>query len=243
MMILAIESASLTASAALVENGRLLSECTANDGKTHSETLLPMISECFRMTGRDASELDALAVSMGPGSFTGLRIGAATAKGLAFALDRPVIPVPTLDAAAYNCFGSQCIVVPILDARRGEVYTCLYEFRGEEFIVHENAVARPLAEQVGRARQLSALLGKKCLFVGDGLIVHEAKLREIMPEAVTAPSNLRVQHAAGVAALGEKLFREGKAVSAVEFLPLYLRESQAEQDRRRRGLPVPEVEL
>ena len=243
MMILAIESASLTASVALTEGGRILSECTAHDGRTHSETLLPMISECFRMTGRKVSEIDALAVSMGPGSFTGLRIGASTAKGLAFALDKPVIPVPTLDAAAYHFFGSEYLLVPILDARRGEVYTGLYEFRDGEFVIHEEASAKPLQEQMERAAQLGALLGKKALFLGDGLIVHEETIRKNMPEAVIAPLHMKIQRASGAAALGEKLFREGHSVSALEFLPLYLRESQAEQDRRRRGLPVPEVEL
>ena len=104
-------------------------------------------------------------------------------------------------------------------------------------------MTRPLKEQMERAAQLGALIGKKCLFLGDGLIVHEETIRKEMPEALIAPPHLKIQRAAGAAALGENMFLEGKGVSALEFLPLYLRESQAEQDRRRRGLPVPEVEL
>ncbi|MCM1536819.1 MAG: tRNA (adenosine(37)-N6)-threonylcarbamoyltransferase complex dimerization subunit type 1 TsaB [bacterium] len=128
MKIAALESSGLVASVALMQDETLLAEYTVNYKKTHSQTLLPMLEELKRMTELDLSTLDAVAVSAGPGSFTGLRIGSATAKGLGMALDIPIIAVPTLEALAYNCYGTDQLVCPIMDARRGQVYTGVYRF-------------------------------------------------------------------------------------------------------------------
>ena len=135
MKILAIDSSGLVASAAVLEDGLLLAEYTVNYKKTHSQTLLPMIDEISRMLELDLNSLDAIAVAGGPGSFTGLRIGSATAKGLGLALDKPLISVPTVDALAYNFCGTERLICPMMDARRSQVYTGLYRFRGEEFQV------------------------------------------------------------------------------------------------------------
>ena len=126
MKILGIESSSLVASIAIVEDDNMLAEYTVNFKKTHSQTLLPMLDEVMRMLRMELQEVDAIAVSGGPGSFTGLRIGAATAKGLGFALQKPLIHVPTLDATAYNLCGSDALICPIMDARRNQVYNGLY---------------------------------------------------------------------------------------------------------------------
>ncbi|MBQ1377153.1 MAG: tRNA (adenosine(37)-N6)-threonylcarbamoyltransferase complex dimerization subunit type 1 TsaB [Lachnospiraceae bacterium] len=244
MKILGIESASTTASAALIEDGVLLSECTSNYKKTHSETLLPMISEVLSMTETEPKDLDAIAVSAGPGSFTGLRIGAATAKGLAFSLDIPVIPVPTPDAMAYGNFGSAFILCPVMDARRDQIYTGLYEFDHEQFIVRQEASALPYEEQVKNAEEAARETGKRILYLGDGLMVYEAKIREVSSlEPCFAPANVRFQRAASVAALGLKRFREGVRESAESFLPVYLRKSQAEREREAMGLPLGETTI
>ena len=126
MRILGIESSSLVASAAIVTDDILTAEYTVNFKKTHSQTLLPMIDEIVTMTETELGSIDAIAVSGGPGSFTGLRIGSATAKGLGLALKKPLIHVPTVDALAYNLWGAAGLVCPIMDAKRSQVYTGIY---------------------------------------------------------------------------------------------------------------------
>ena len=124
MKILAMDTSGQTASAALVDGNKLVGEYTQNDKLTHSQTILPMIAEICRQTNTEPAELDYIACAVGPGSFTGLRIGAATAKGLCLGWDKPLIPVPTLDALAYNVFMTDAVVCPIMDARRNQVYAC-----------------------------------------------------------------------------------------------------------------------
>ena len=237
MLILGIESASLTASAALLQDDTVIAEYTTNFKKTHSQTILPMIDEIMRMTEKDCGMLDAVAVSEGPGSFTGLRIGASLAKGLAFPGDLPIIPVPTLDAIAYGAFGSDAVLCPLMDARRMEVYSGLYGFNGEEFVVYEKAAARPMKEQLERAEALAKELGKPVMYLGDGLPVFEAEIRKnrTVP-TLFAPAHTRCQRAGSVAALGARLFEEGVRASSLSFEPVYLRKSQAEQERERKGL-------
>ena len=128
MKIIAIDSSGLVATVAIAADDTLTAEYTVNYKKTHSQTLLPMLDEIKKMTELDISEVDAVAIAAGPGSFTGLRIGSATAKGLGLALDKPLIEVPTVDALAMNMWGSSDIICPIMDARRNQVYTGFYEF-------------------------------------------------------------------------------------------------------------------
>ena len=134
MKLLAIDSSGNTATVAVVEDNLLRAEYTIDYKKTHSQTLLPMLEEIRKMTELDLESIDAIAVAAGPGSFTGLRIGAATAKGLGLALNKPLISIPTTEALAYNLYGHNGCICPIMDARRGQVYTGLYGFisAGEE---------------------------------------------------------------------------------------------------------------
>ena len=132
MKILGIESAALTASVALVTDGILTAEYTVTDKKTHSQTLLPMLDELKRSLGLELETLDAIAISAGPGSFTGLRIGAATAKGLGLVLQKPLVAVSTLEALAYNLAGSNSLICPVMDARRSQVYNGLYRRKATE---------------------------------------------------------------------------------------------------------------
>ena len=227
MKILGIESSSLVASIAIVEDENMLAEYTVNFKKTHSQTLLPMLDEVMRMLGMELQEVDAIAVSGGPGSFTGLRIGAATAKGLGFALQKPLIHVPTLDATAYNLCGSDALICPIMDARRNQVYNGLYYCdRDLKVICAQRAV--DMHELI---LELNAR-GERVIFLGDGVPVYQ----KIIENEITIPYTFAMAHqnrqrAASVASLGLCYARENKMVSASDFAPNYLRKSQAERER------------
>lgn len=227
MRILGIESSSLVASAAIVENEVTLAEYTVNYKKTHSQTLLPMIDEMMRLLDMEPSAVDAIAVSGGPGSFTGLRIGSATAKGLGLALKKPLIHVPTLDAMAYGLFGASGLICPMMDARRQQVYTGIYRFEERfEIVMEQSALAvADLAERLNA-------LGERVIFLGDGVPVYEKQLAETLTVPYCfAPAHVNRQRAASVAALGAVYFAEGKTETAAEHKPDYLRKSQAERER------------
>ena len=227
MRILGIESSSLVASAAVVENEVTLAEYTVNYKKTHSQTLLPMIDEMMRLLDMEPSAVDAIAVSGGPGSFTGLRIGSATAKGLGLALKKPLIHVPTLDAMAYGLFGASGLICPMMDARRQQVYTGIYRFEERfEIVMEQSALAvADLAERLNA-------LGERVIFLGDGVPVYEKQLAETLTVPYCfAPAHVNRQRAASVAALGDVYFAEGKTETAAEHKPDYLRKSQAERER------------
>ena len=227
MRILGIESSSLVASAAVVENEVTLAEYTVNYKKTHSQTLLPMIDEMMRLLDMEPSAVDAIAVSGGPGSFTGLRIGSATAKGLGMALKKPLIHVPTLDAMAYGLFGASGLICPMMDARRQQVYTGIYRFEERfEIVMEQSALAvADLAERLNA-------LGERVIFLGDGVPVYEKQLAETLTVPYClAPAHVNRQRAASVAALGAVYFAEGKTETAAEHKPDYLRKSQAERER------------
>ena len=230
MRILAIESSSLVASVAIVEDGVTLAEYTANFKMTNSQTLLPMIDSMVSLFGIDLSTIDAIAVSGGPGSFTGLRIGSATAKGLGLALDKPLIHVPTLDGTAYNLYGAKGLICPIMDARRNQVYTGIYRFEQEFEVVMEQD-----AMDMGELIEKLNGMGERVIFLGDGVPVHEKKIRELMTVPFDlAPAHMNRQRAASVAALGAVYFAEGKIETAAEHGPDYLRKSQAEREREER---------
>lgn len=226
MKILGIESSSLVASAAVVTDDELTAEYTVNFKKTHSQTLLPMIDEIVRMLELDLGTIDAIAVAGGPGSFTGLRIGSATAKGLGLAVKKPLIHVPTVDAMAYNLWGSDGLVCPIMDARRSQVYTGLYHMR------HGIQVVKPqCAMAMEELIQCLEDIGEPVIFLGDGVPVNREMIEERMRVPYEfAPSSHNRQRAAAVAALGMEYYKKGVTVDAAEFVPDYLRKSQAERE-------------
>lgn len=237
MRILALDSSGLVASVAVAEadekEERLIAEYTVNYKKTHSQTLLPMLDEVAKMTELDMESIDAIAVAAGPGSFTGLRIGSATAKGLGLALNKPLIAVPTLEGLAYNLCGVDVIVCPIMDARRGQVYTGIYEFHENELIVLEGQMAISIEELV---RKLSGY-DRRIIFLGDGVPVFREVLKEKLMagrDISFAPCSMNRQRAASVAALGIRYYRDGRLEGAAEHEPEYLRVSQAERERRER---------
>lgn len=245
MRVLAIDSSGLTATVAIVEDDQTIAEYTTNYKKTHSQTLLPMIDEMVRMVDADLKEIDAIAVAGGPGSFTGLRIGSATAKGLGLALDKPLIHVPTVDAMAYSLYGCEDIICPIMDARRKQVYTGLYSFSHKKmeenddgslydepvFQVLRMQMAVPVEELI---RHLN-VYRRRVVFLGDGVPVYKEMLAEGLKVPYSfAPSFMNRQRAAAVGALGIRYYEAGRYEAPAEFKPEYLRKSQAERERAER---------
>ena len=240
MRILALDSSGLVASVAVVEDGamddQVIAEYTVNYKKTHSQTLLPMLDEIVKMTEMDLDTIDAIAVAGGPGSFTGLRIGSATAKGLGLALKKPLIHIPTMEGLAYNLCGIADIVCPIMDARRGQVYAGIYTFDDQKIQVLEDQMAVPI-EELGEKLKTYLAEGRRVTFLGDGVPVHKKKIEEeILPgESITfAPANMNRQRAASVGTLGMQYYKDGKIETAMEHEPDYLRVSQAERERKER---------
>lgn len=255
MKILAIDTSGLVASVALVENDVLRAEFTTNDKKTHSQTLLPMLDQLRQMISLELDTVDAIAIAAGPGSFTGLRIGSATAKGLGLALGKPLVEVPTLEGLAYNLYGSDRLVCPMMDARRNQVYTGLYEYVPREGchrdhfahfqnhpgteggmgtgISYELRVLRDqCAVDVAEIVEICNSLDREVIFLGDGVPVYLEQISENckVPYSL-APAHLNRQRAASVAALGVAYATGGRMVSAEEHRPMYLRKSQAERER------------
>lgn len=242
MKILAIDSSGMPASAAIVEDDLLVAEYTVHYKKTHSQTLLPMIDEICRMVGLDKTTLDAVAIAGGPGSFTGLRIGSATAKGIGLALDLPLVNVPTLEGLASNFYGSEDLICPMLDARRTEVFAGIYTY---EEVKDGHGAGRmamkilmdqvPLAvEQLcDKLNELAAKTGRKVILLGDGCVVYHSVLEEhLMADHLYAPASLNEQRAASVAVRAQEMIAAGKTETAAEHRPIYLRVSQAERVRR-----------
>ena len=232
MKILALDSSGLVASVALLQDETLVAEYTMNYKKTHSQTLLPMLDEIKRVVD-DLETLDAIAVAAGPGSFTGLRIGSATAKGLGLALHKPLIAVPTLEALAYNLYDTSedTLICPIMDARRKQVYTGIYAFKDHCLITVKKQAALPMEELLKELNQL----GRKVIFLGDGVPVFREMIAEKCQVPCSfAPAHLNRQRAGAVAALGAVYYKAGKLQTAGEHQPEYLRVSQAERERAKR---------
>lgn len=227
MRVLGIESSSLVASVALADHEVVTAEYTVNFKKTHSQTLLPMLDEIARMLELDLNTVDAIAVSGGPGSFTGLRIGSATAKGLGLALKKPLIHVPTIEAMAYNLWGSSSLICPIMDARRNQVYTGLYRCQDQIQSVKEPC-AIDMKELIDELNERNEAV----VFLGDGVPVYRSLIEEFMTAPYAfAPAQSNRQRAGSVASLGMVYLLQGKTVSAEDFEPEYLRKSQAERER------------
>ena len=232
MKILAMDSSGLVASVAVLDDDTLLAEYTVNHKKTHSQTLLPMIDEIMRMLGMDPAELDAVAVAGGPGSFTGLRIGSATAKGLGLALGIPLVAVPTADALACNlCEVTDSLIVPMMDARREQVYTGIYRFEGGRL----QAVREQWPAAVTELAEIRNRTGEKAVLLGDGVPVYRDRMEELLQIPWReAPPHMNRQRAGAVGYLAMQYLAEGKTVTAAEHVPEYLRLSQAERERRER---------
>ncbi|QPJ86009.1 tRNA (adenosine(37)-N6)-threonylcarbamoyltransferase complex dimerization subunit type 1 TsaB [Sarcina sp. JB2] len=230
MLVLSVDSSYSTATCALIKDDKILAEINLNDKKQHSVILMRLIDSILKEYEIDINDIDAFIISRGPGSFTGLRIGMATLKGLAFASKKPLISVSTLDALAYNSISFQGIICPIMDALRDNIYTCLYK--------NENNNLTPLIkEQCLNINELITILKEQTLpiiFVGDGVAKHKEFLQENIPNSFFAPNHSNFPKASSVGELGIKKINDGIIENIDSINPIYLRKSQAEREYEKR---------
>ncbi|SPZ50541.1 UGMP family protein [Sarcina ventriculi] len=230
MLVLSVDSSYSTATCALIKDDKILAEINLNDKKQHSVILMRLIDSILKEYEIDINDIDAFIISRGPGSFTGLRIGMATLKGLAFASKKPLISVSTLDALAYNSISFQGIICPIMDALRDNIYTCLYK--------NENNNLTPLIkEQCLNINELVTILKEQTLpiiFVGDGVAKHKEFLQENIPNSFFAPNHSNFPKASSVGELGIKKINDGIIENIDSINPIYLRKSQAEREYEKR---------
>lgn len=222
MKIFAMDTSTLTASVAVLDEDKLLGEYTVSEKLTHSQTIMPMADSLLSSLGSSLKDMDAFAVCLGPGSFTGLRIGMATVKSFSQVLNKPVIGVSSLDAAAYNfCYAEDVIICPMIDARRNEVYTSFYK-NGEKLIDDKAIHIDELLQELG---------GKKVIFCGDASKVHEDRIKSrTCEEWKIAPCHLMLPKASSVAYSALKRAKKGDFDDAYTLNPVYLRKSQAERE-------------
>ncbi len=234
MKVLGIDTSAGVASVAITENGKILSSFTLDSGNTHSKTLLPMIEASFDALSIGASDVDLFAVSSGPGSFTGVRIGAATAKGLAHPHNTPCIGVSSLEAMAENLRSLKGIICPVINARSSRVYCAIFKSNGSSLRRLTEDDAMPIEELFG---MLAEYADDDIYFVGDAYELVTGS--ENAPSYLPTPAAVRQQNAAGVASLGERLFREATGDERERMTPealsvTYLRKPQAEREREER---------
>lgn len=233
MKILAIDSSGLVASAAIWEGasaavtGTILATASTDYKKTHSQTLLPMIDRICKETDSAPGSFDAVAVSAGPGSFTGLRIGSATAKAIAMAADIPIVEIPTLEGLAFNLWGTDKAVCPMMDARRNQVYSGLYGFENDRLVIYRKQEALALEDMLSFINDL----GREVIFLGDGAdAYHDGICAGTKVKFSFAPAHMNRQNAASLAVIGAGMYAEGRYVNADDHSPVYLRVSQAERE-------------
>lgn len=219
MLIFGIDTCCQAATSAIYDGEKLLAQTVINHKKTHSQKIMPQVDQLFALSELSVSDIDAFAAAVGPGSFTGVRIGVATVKGMAQALNKPCIPVSTLEALAFPLSSFQGLVCPILDARRGQVYNAIFE-NGKR-ICPDRALA--LSEL------LSEIKGKRVIFMGDGIFPYRDEILSVIPDAQFAPEVIAMNLAGSVCQVAYEKYLKGEAVSANELVPSYVRLSQAEQ--------------
>ena len=230
MLILAFETSAKAASVALTENGKLLGESYQNTGLTHSQTLMVMAEDALKQCGKTAQDVQAVAVAAGPGSFTGVRIGVAAAKGFAWGAEIPCYGVSTLEAMAESLGAFDGYVCACMDARRSQVYNALFLAQGGKL----TRIAEDRAISLADLKEELKNLKKSIFLVGDGALLCYNTLKEEVPELVLPPEHRLHQRAVGVAILAQRLADAGIAPSGGELTPNYLRLSQAEREKLER---------
>lgn len=225
MKILALDSTAVTASVALCEDETLIAEYTLAAGLTHSQTLLPMVESVLKLVGLCTKDIDLFACAEGPGSFTGVRIGAATIKGLAFDMDKPCIGVSTLEALAYNLAGYEGIACPVMNARRSQVYNALFK-------VNNKSVTRLCEDRAIAISDLEdelAEVAEPIFLSGDGYDITKKGFARVA--TMETPEPQRIGSGYSVAMLALAKYRDGVRTSDAELAPTYLRPCQAERER------------
>ncbi|MBC8014333.1 MAG: tRNA (adenosine(37)-N6)-threonylcarbamoyltransferase complex dimerization subunit type 1 TsaB [Sporomusaceae bacterium] len=224
MPILAIETATLVSSVALATADTLLAEITLQTKKTHSELLMPHIAKILDMAEVSKAEITAVAVSIGPGSFTGLRIGLATAKALAYAMKIPLVGVPTLSALAYGCFVPGAILSPILDAQKGNVYQALFEWQNGNLKELMPATVIGIDEALSNLAQYNAPV----ILMGEAAVLHREKIKQMDNHLSLAAPHMIIPRASSIAGLGHMLIKQGIQHDVMTLEPVYIRRSEAE---------------
>lgn len=226
MKILGIESSGITASCAISEDEILLCEYTQNHKKTHSEKLMPLIVKALEDNELELKDIDYIAISKGPGSYTGLRIGAAIAKGLGQALNIPMVAVPTIEALAANVFDNEKYIVPILDAKGNRAYSGIYKWEDNKLITVKEQFPIDIDELVNIINELD----KAVVLNGDGSVNYREFLESNIKINVTfSPERYNILSASSINQLAYQLIVENKTISCYDFSPEYLRPSQAER--------------
>jgi len=227
MRVLAVDTSAGVAAVAVMENGRLLGEYILNHKRTHSQKLMPLIKGLMDNLELKPADIDIYAVSSGPGSFTGLRIGVTTIKALAYAANKPVMGIPTLDALAFNVSPTDSLVCPIMDSRNNQVYTAVYKW---EKNVQVN-ITEYMGIHVSELVQLIKGKNSRVIFTGDAVEIHRDFLKEELGEMCEfAQESLLLQRASSVALLATIRVSEGKTENCFDLVPFYLRKSQAERE-------------
>ena len=226
MKILAVDTSATAASVAVAEENKLIGECSINTALTHSQTLMPMVDELLKNTGLSVNDIDAVAVNAGPGSFTGVRIGVAAVKGIAFPKNLPCVSVSTLESMAYNMLGNDCIVCSVMDARCSQVYNALFRVKGCTVTRMTDDRALSLTDLKNELRNIN----EKVVLVGDGAVLCSKFLGEELENIMLAPFNNRIQTASSVAYAAFEKINNGETVKADELMPVYLRLPQAQRE-------------
>ncbi len=226
MKILAVDTPATAASVAVAEENKLIGEFSINTALTHSQTLMPMVDELLKNTGLSVNNIDAVAVNAGPGSFTGVRIGVAAVKGIAFPKNLPCVSVSTLESMAYNMLGNDCIVCSVMDARCSQVYNALFRVKGCTVTRMTDDRALSLTDLKNELQNIN----EKVVLVGDGAVLCSKFLGEELENIMLAPFNNRIQTASSVVYAAFEKINNGETVKADELMPVYLRLPQAQRE-------------
>lgn len=230
MKILAVDTSATAASVAVAEENKLIGEFSINTALTHSQTLMPMVDELLKNTGLSVNDIDAAAVNAGPGSFTGVRIGVAAVKGIAFPKNLPCVSVSTLESMAYNMLGNDCIVCSVMDARCSQVYNALFRVKGCTVTRMTDDRALSLTDLKNELQNIN----EKVVLVGDGAVLCSKFLGEELENIMIAPFNNRIQTASSVAYAAFEKINNGETVKADELMPVYLRLPQAQREHNKK---------
>lgn len=235
MKILAVDTSSMVAAVAVTDNTRLLAEYALNHKKTHSQKLMPMIKEAMSELELSPRDIDVYAASSGPGSFTGLRIGMTIIKAMAYAAEKPVVSVPTLDALAYNIPSTESIICPIMDARNNQVYSALYRWERSSQV----KVTEYMGVHIGELVDLIKGKNRRVIFLGDAVNIHMDYLKsEFEDKCEFAPGNLMLQRGSSVALVALQKASAGQLENCFDAVPFYLRKPQAEREYEKRGCNI-----
>ena len=226
MKILAVDTSATAASVAVAEENKLIGEFSINTALTHSQTLMPMVDELLKNTGLSVNDIDAVAVNAGPGSFTGVRIGVAAVKGIAFPKNLPCVSVSTLESMAYNLLGYDCVVCSVMDARCSQVYNALFKVNGYTVTRMTDDRALSLTDLKLELQNIR----EKIVLVGDGAVLCSKFLDSELENVMLAPFNNRIQTASSVAYAAFEKINNGETLTADELMPVYLRLPQAQRE-------------